>query len=335
MACASETDMINTLRITGVIAVLLAGVLFVFPVVFGVRNDEGVNEFLRSPGAREKFEKAADSNAKTSEDRASPLVQQAEAFALYLNPPRSSFVAASKEQKASGLQPKMPDTTPKFKVFGTSYCQDNPELSLALIDEPGRGRRWVRQSSAVGHLVIEQVKDGVVVVKSNEETYEVAVEQIPQAAATTPTSPVSTVPAPRGVPSYSRTVPSASARTPSGTMPAARVLPQQPGNTEKDAKLQELARQLIDVQKNAASGSGAELTSEEKTARTLELITQYRAAQRSVRVSPKEAKELGDLGREFEPAQGEPNTALPAIDEGKIDAGPPDPNGLADNGSEP
>ncbi len=314
---------------------ILAGVLFVFPVVFGSRSDELINEFLGSPGAREKFEKATSSKTQNNEERASPLVQQAEAFALYLNPPKSS-VAAGPREKATGLL-RPPVTTPKFKVFGTLYFQSNPEMSQALIDEPGRGRHWVRQSSTVGHLVIDQVKDGIVVVKSNDETYEVAVEQIPEAAAATPTSPVSTVPAPRDVPSRSRTALSASAKTPSGTTPVARALPQQPGNTEKDAKLQELARQLIDVQKNSTSDSGAAgLSDAEKTARTLDLITKYRATQRSVRVSPKEAKELGDLGKELEPTQGEPNTPVPAIDEGKIESGPPaDPNGSADNGSEP
>ena len=329
--------MINTLRITSVIAVILAGVLFVFPVVFGSRSDELINEFLGSPGAREKFEKATSSKAQNNEERASPLVQQAEAFALYLNPPKSSFAAAVKPEKGAGLLPKLPATTPRFKVFVTIYFQNNPEMSQALIDEPGRGRHWVRQSGTVGHLIIDQVKDGIVVVKSNEETYEVLLEQIPQAAAATPASPVSTIPAPRDVPSRSRTALSASAKTPSGTTPVATALPQQPGNTEKDAKLQELARQLIDVQKNSTSDSGAAgLSDAEKTARTLDLITKYRATQRSVRVSPKEAKDLGDLGKELEPTQGEQNTPVPAIDEGKIESGPPaDPNGSADNGSKP
>jgi len=329
--------MINTLRITGVIAVLLAGVLFVFPVVFGVRSDQKVNEFLGSPGAREKFEKAADSKAQNKEDRTSPLVQQAEAFALYLNPPISNAASTPKTEKATSLGPKLPTTTPRFKVFGTTYCQNNPELSQALIDEPGRGRHWVRQSSSVGHLVIDQVKDGIVVVKSNEETYEVPVEKIPEAAATTPTSPVSTVPMPRDVPMRGRAVPPASAKMPVATTPAvAGAIPQQLGSTEKDTKLQELARQLIDAQRNPPSGSsGAGLSDAEKTARAQELIAKYRAAQRSVRVSPKEAKELGDLGKGLEQTQGEPNAPAASTGDGKIEAGPPDPNGSAGSSSTP
>jgi hypothetical protein len=38
--------MVKTLRITGVLAVILAGVFFVFPVFFGVRGDKQVEDFL-------------------------------------------------------------------------------------------------------------------------------------------------------------------------------------------------------------------------------------------------------------------------------------------------
>jgi hypothetical protein len=187
-------------------------------------------------------------------------------------------------------------------------------------------------------LVIDQVKDGIVVVKSNEETYEVPVEQIPDAAAATPASPaVPTVPTPRDVPMRGRAVPPASAKMPSVTTPAVvGAIPQPLGSTEKNVKLQELARQLIDVQRNSASGSsGAGLSDTEKAARAQELIAEYRAAQRSVRVSPKEAKELGDLGKGLEQTQGEPNAPAASTGDGKIEAGPSDPNGSAGSGSTP
>ena len=93
--CAFYTNMIKTLRITSIVAAILAGVFFVFPVVYGVRSDEKVDVFLKSPGVREKFENAAD-KAKTSESRVSPLVEQAEAFALYLNPPKAAERTVSK-----------------------------------------------------------------------------------------------------------------------------------------------------------------------------------------------------------------------------------------------
>jgi len=72
--------MIKTLRITSVVAAILAGVFFVFPVIYGVRSDERIDEFLKLPSVKEKFEDAADSKTKTGESRESPLVKQAVDF---------------------------------------------------------------------------------------------------------------------------------------------------------------------------------------------------------------------------------------------------------------
>jgi len=79
--------MIKTLRITSFVAVILAVVFFVFPVIFGVRGDEQVEQFLSSPGVIEKFSKAKGDKDRRSESQISPLVKEAQAFALYLNPP--------------------------------------------------------------------------------------------------------------------------------------------------------------------------------------------------------------------------------------------------------
>ncbi len=317
--------MINTLRITSVIAVILAGVFFVFPVVFGVRSNQQVKDFLASPGVREKFEQAANNKDKSTENRASPLVQQAEAFALYLNPPKPRTPTNSLGPKTGSIIRSMPATTPQFKVFATSYCQDNPELSQVLIDEPGKGRHWVRQSSTVGHLIIEQVKDGIVVVKSGDKTFELPVEQIPEAAAVNVVSGISTQ-----IPTSSslrNTLP-ASSKTSSGV---ARVLRSPTIQPRKDigneAKLEELAKKLIDVQKNSqTSKSGPALSDAEKTTRTLELIAQYKSARRPTRVSAKEAQELGDLGETLEQDQAEPNLPVPAASKDDAEANPLEPN---------
>jgi hypothetical protein len=316
--------MINTLRITSVIAVILAGVFFVFPVVFGVRSNQQVNEFIASPGVRERFEQAADSKSKSTENRASPLVQQAEAFALYLNPPKSKTPTSPLGPKTGTIIRSTSGITPKFKVFATSYCQNNPELSLALIDEPGQGRHWVRQSSKVGHLLVEQVKDGLVVVKSGEETFELAIEQIPETTALKAASPVSAQ-----VPSQSslRSTLPASSKTSSGVARVLRPAAQPRANIENDVKLEELARKLIDVQRNSQTGkTGPALSDEEKNARTLELISQYKSARRPTRVSVKEAEELGDLGQTLEDAQAEPNLAMPATGKDEVEVNPVEPN---------
>jgi hypothetical protein len=167
--------MIKTLRITSIIAVVLA-VFFVLPAVFGVRGDEQREQFLNSAGVIEKFKESKGDKVGDRGQEISPLVKQAEAFALYLSPPPPPQPIVSEPSRSqSPPQPKA--TSPKFKLVGTSYYALHPELSLALIDEPGKGLHWVRQFGKVGHLIIEQVKDGLVVVRDGQSTFELVAER--------------------------------------------------------------------------------------------------------------------------------------------------------------
>ena len=155
--------MIRALRITSIIAVVSAAVFFVLPAFLGARGDEQIEQFLNSAGAIEKFNDARGDRIEDSRHEISPLVKQAEAFALYLNPPVKPSLPEPSVSR-SKPRPRGP-VAPKFKLVGTSYYTLHPEQSLALIDEPGKGLRWVKQSGEVGHLIIEKVKDGIVVVR--------------------------------------------------------------------------------------------------------------------------------------------------------------------------
>ena len=169
--------MIRTLRITSILAVALAVILVIFSVVFGVSSDEGIAKLLSEPNIIEKFNKSAGNKATRGSDEVSPLVKQAGSFALYLNPPKPPAQRIVKGR--TNTINRAPTVAPKFKVIATSYCKNHPEMSIALIDEPGKGLNWVRQSSNVGHLFIEQIKDGVVVLRDNNGTFELAAEEKP------------------------------------------------------------------------------------------------------------------------------------------------------------
>lgn len=171
-----KTDMIKTLRITSIVAVVLAVVFFVLPAVFGVRGDEQIEQFLNSAGVIEKFHEAKGDKVEDRRHEISPLVKQAEAFALYLNPPPKPKPKIEPSMLRSRPRPKGP-VSPKFELIGTSCYALHPELSLALIDEPGKGSHWVRQFGRVGHLIIEQIKDGLVVVRDGERTFELVAER--------------------------------------------------------------------------------------------------------------------------------------------------------------
>jgi len=291
--------MINTLRITSVVAAILAGVFLVFPVVYGVRSDQQIEKFLASSGIREKFENAADSRAKTNEDQVSPLVKQAQAFASYLNPKPKSKRAAT-GSKSPNIARKLA-VTPKFKLRCTSYCEDDPNMSLALIDEPGKGRHWVRPSSKVGHLVVRQIKDGLIVVEGSEETFELKIEQGPSTSLSKK-APISS----RRTSSQVRLkpTPSSPGGSSSGTGRSTSTAPEKVDDAERDARAKALIEKLRILQKSTVSdGANSGVGDGDKAARIEKLISQYQ----STRVSPEEARKLGDLGKTLKDAGGDPN----------------------------
>ena len=71
--------MIKTLRITSIIAAIAATVLLVLPAVYGVRSDPKIEEFIKSPGAVDKFT-AAKGQGSAKKDTESPLVKEAVGF---------------------------------------------------------------------------------------------------------------------------------------------------------------------------------------------------------------------------------------------------------------
>jgi hypothetical protein len=62
----------------------------------------------------------------------------------------------------------------------TSYYADRPEKSMALISEPGGsqdGGRWVKEGTQIGHFTVQQIKQGLVVLRDGDNVRELAVER--------------------------------------------------------------------------------------------------------------------------------------------------------------
>ena len=173
---------IKTLNIAAILALGPAAVCLVLTGVFGFSSNPEVEEFLAADSVIERFNKAHGGRITDQSGQTSPLVKQAQAFGLYLNPP---VRAVNNVQAPPSLLPRATiDSRPamvsaKFKLVGTSFYAAHPDLSLALIDEPGKGLNWIRQSSRVGHLLIDQIKDGLVVVKDGDRTFELVAERPP------------------------------------------------------------------------------------------------------------------------------------------------------------
>jgi hypothetical protein len=306
--------MIKTLRITTIIAAILAVGFFAFPAVFGFRGDEQIEQFLKSPGAIENFNKAKSVKSFKTKDQISPLVQQATMFGSYLNPPPRKTAPRPKTTPVALKQAPISEPprsfSAKFTLIGTSYYASRPELSLAYINEPGKGFHWVRQGSRVAHLLIEQVQDGSVVVKDREKTVTLVAERTPKkslikgetTSESTPSLPpvstsiTSNLPVQVSAGESAKSALDKATAVPPRAVPhgASRRLPQM-NAAEQDAVLADFINELKTTQ---ASSTGEEAALKDAIA-DLE----------AMRITTEEANRLDRLGKELKQVQSNPNRA--------------------------
>jgi hypothetical protein len=167
--------MIKTMRITGfLVAALTLGLLILISARSMAANDK-VESLLKIPGAAEQFQANLAGKKDTSGEQETPLITQAKAFALRINPPPPP-APVIKAPVAEAPRPQA-TITAKFKLIGTSYHIGDSNDSWALIDEVGKGLHWVKQGSKIGYLAIEKVGDGAVLINDNGKTYELTADR--------------------------------------------------------------------------------------------------------------------------------------------------------------
>jgi len=171
--------MVRALQAFAVLTLISAGVVFVLCVV---QQFQGAPEIEWNPRLSivEKFIQASGRSEKSSQKMLSPLVREAKAFALYLNPPQPP---KSKEAPVSGRSLKLTISSeepekpkPKFRLVATCYYRSKPEESMALVSEPGSGLRWVKQGARLGHFVVEKVMRGMFVYQDGNQLREMAID---------------------------------------------------------------------------------------------------------------------------------------------------------------
>jgi hypothetical protein len=304
--------MIKTLRITSILVAFLAAGLLVFPAFFGLRGNKKVAEFLRLPSVVGKFRKAQRGRAKTT-DQESPLVAQANIFALYLDPPKVVKKKKEPRDKKVGSPPvtevvKKTYHSTRFKVVATSFYAAQPESSLALIDEPGAGRYWVRQGDVVSHLTIEEIKDGIVVARGGAKVFEQPVQlRPPRRSLEGGLSPVSTGTI-GGI--GSETVAVSPAKTVSATAPGTGTTGprKQQMSAKERAEGAKMLQQLLEMAMAAEGKTGSGETdsgakSKEGSGDVEDIIPDVE----DMRITGKEAKNLRRLGQELKDGQIDPN----------------------------
>ena len=295
-----KTGMIKTLRITSIAVGILTVSLFAFSAFFGSRGDKDIDKFIKSPGVIELFNKAKIAEAKKGNDQVSPFVRQAEAFALYLNPPPEAPKPIKTPSRPTVNVPRPPRVTAKFKLIGTSYYADRPEQSLALIDDPGKGLRWVGQSEKVGHLVFEQIKDGVVVVRDGKKTFELTADRPKKISLVkSPTPKVIPKPAPKPVLQSLIKQPD--------DKPAAEVVTSKPPPVT-DEKTRALMEAFVSkMQAVQAKTEANEVDVEKGIGENIEMMDKFVSDFQAMRITAEESNNLGHLGKELKEIQMEPN----------------------------
>ncbi|MEN6308767.1 MAG: hypothetical protein ABFD91_13555 [Anaerohalosphaeraceae bacterium] len=170
--------MLRTLRITSFISIIAAVGAVVFVMIFGWRQNAEVQAFLDQPSIVEQLKKTTNTMAQKV-DAVSPLVTQAAAFALRIDPPPPPPPPPQPKKVENPQPPVQPPVTPqgsgitpppktvKFDLVATAKYKSQPEKSLALLNMVSEGYKWYRQGETVGRFTIHEVKEGSIVLFQN------------------------------------------------------------------------------------------------------------------------------------------------------------------------
>ncbi len=265
----------------------------------------------------ERFKLSKLAKPVADKDQVPPLVKEARAFALYLNPPPTEpppkpVSPANQTHGLPSLSVGPRGSSSQFKLIVTCVSQSNPQLSLALIDLPGEGFKWVRQSAMVGYLVINEIKDGSLVVQDGQRTFSVLIEPRPQQVSLvkgksplsllperTPTAPIVS----SAFTLVETTPPAVSTRISGQNRPAATEAP----TAEEEALAQKFMNELDAIIANSGDGEAA---LEESLKQADELAKKYfpnvDGAKTIGQGTPKQNDETGKLDKP-KPDTNKPN----------------------------
>lgn len=309
--------MVKTVRIASIIATLSAIVFIILPAVSGASvGKKKAEKSFEAQSVVETFKKTQGDRSRRKSDQVPPLVKEAQAFALYLNPPKVVPTQQPVDRSRTALPPITPiQRGAKFNLIATCVHKSNPKLSVALIDEPGKDRRWVRQSVKVGHLIIKEVKDGFVVINDGTRTYELPMAQKPvetslvvgKSSADAKTLQTGRPAVLTEITKYQRTslTPEklTTAKTPPKTVQKNKKTPPQ-----ITAEEQELMNKFIDNIDNIIAETGIDKAATEENLKKADaLIEKYFSELENMRITGKEAKKLNDLGKKLDSQKNDPN----------------------------
>jgi len=303
--------MIRTLRITSVIAVILAVVVlasvlgFLRPTPFlhlnsGGGGDKQIEKILSGPSAVDRFKEKFGTKPPDAETTP-PLVKEATLLEGIINP-REEAVRPTPPGGSQGKPMGRPvppvATSAKFDLLGIFYSPNEKE-SLALIRLPDRDSstyQWVGLGSEIGHQTIKEIRRGSIVCVDGGRDVEIPVTPPPETANLLEADNASAMPEPslprqaagsKATASPVKPSVTASPKTGAGTTgpkkAAGATLPSAQISKEEQENLSQLGDKL--------QGSTG-MSSTERDALNNKLISEYKSAQ----VNPTEADKVESSG---------------------------------------
>lgn len=183
--------MFKILRITSYILAVAAVCIAVVLVVLGLKGDPGRADFLTQEGIVGQL-KAKIGTVVQKEDAVSPLVTQAQKFALRIDPPPPpppppppTPPPGTREEVKPVIERPIPTPvqvpqTVRFDLVATAKYATHPELSLALLKPVAGPAKWYRQGEKVGHFDLQDIREGSVVLSQSGKLTEIFVPSPPQ-----------------------------------------------------------------------------------------------------------------------------------------------------------
>jgi hypothetical protein len=185
--------MIKTLRVTSVLAVILAVVVlasvlgFLRPTSFlplraGTGGDKQTESILSGPSAVERFKTQYGTKPPDTKDTP-PLIKQAELLAGIINPPELPNPGVKPPGNmpltpTPSVKPPVPISS-KFGLLGTC-CSSSPRSSYAYIRLPDKTVQWVGVGEQIGHMTIKEIRKDSVLCWDGTRDSEVPIEAIPE-----------------------------------------------------------------------------------------------------------------------------------------------------------
>jgi hypothetical protein len=295
--------MVNTLRIASVLAVIVAGVFLASVTGFiswrslDAGKDEELSRILSAPSVVDKFRESQGDKTQDRQDAISPLVKEAEAFALFLNPPAPAPTAPTPKPTIPRIPPRpgsQVSTSAKFDLLGTSYSAASQSECFAYIKmQDGRTYRWVRTGDVIGHMQVKEIrKDSIVCSDGNIDTpMFVPQRQNPSSLLEAVTSPVAAVDSATPPSVADRITGLAAAESAASSVPVASQVKAPLLSPTTDAERAALSR-LVDQLKASAGQS------EEKRAAVSKIMDEFR-----------EARERAEAAGQGEHSANEPNVS--------------------------